>query len=89
MPVDLFGDSSVTIIQAPGHTPGHQVVLVKRSGQQPISLAGDLCTSRSNYEHDRIRRFDTSRADTVDHLRLVRMQHQLSRQSKATTGSMW
>jgi N-acyl homoserine lactone hydrolase len=64
--VDLFGDGSVTIIQAPGHTPGHQVVLVKPSGQQPILLAGDLWTSRSNYEHDRVPRFNTSRADTIE-----------------------
>jgi N-acyl homoserine lactone hydrolase len=64
--VDLFGDGSVTIIQAPGHTPGHQVLLVRPSGQQPVLLAGDLWTSRSNYEHDRVPRFDTSRADTIE-----------------------
>jgi glyoxylase-like metal-dependent hydrolase (beta-lactamase superfamily II) len=64
--VDLFGDGSVTIIQAPGHTPGHQVVLVRPLGQQPILLAGDLWTSRSNYEHGRVPRFDTSRADTIE-----------------------
>lgn len=69
--VDLFGDSSITIIQAPGHTPGHQVLLVKRSGQQPILLAGDLWTSRSNYEHDRVPRFDTSRADTIESRRKI------------------
>jgi glyoxylase-like metal-dependent hydrolase (beta-lactamase superfamily II) len=62
---DLFGDGSVTIIEAPGHTPGHQVLLVRPSGQQPILLAGDLWTSRSNYEHDRVPQFDTGRADTV------------------------
>jgi hypothetical protein len=27
--VDLFDDGSVTTIEAPGHTPGHQVVLLK------------------------------------------------------------
>jgi N-acyl homoserine lactone hydrolase len=64
MPADLFGDSSVTIIQAPEHTPGHQVPLVKRSGQQPTLRAGDLWTSRSNYEPGSVPRFDTSRADT-------------------------
>jgi glyoxylase-like metal-dependent hydrolase (beta-lactamase superfamily II) len=64
--VDLFGDGSVTIIQAPGHTPGHQVLLVRPSGQQPVLLAGDLWTSRSNYEHDRVPTFDTGRADTIE-----------------------
>jgi glyoxylase-like metal-dependent hydrolase (beta-lactamase superfamily II) len=64
--VDLFGDGTVTIIQAPGHTPGHQVLLVRASGQQPILLAGDLWTSRSNYETNRVPRFDTSRADTIE-----------------------
>jgi N-acyl homoserine lactone hydrolase len=28
--VDQFGDGSVTIIQAPGHTPGHQALLLVR-----------------------------------------------------------
>lgn len=37
---DLLGDGSVVILPAPGHTPGHQVVLVT-SGEVRVLLAGD------------------------------------------------
>jgi N-acyl homoserine lactone hydrolase len=70
--VEVFGDGSVTIFQAPGHSPGHQVLLVKRTGQRPVLLSGDLWASRSNYEHDRVARFNTSRAETVASFAKVR-----------------
>jgi hypothetical protein len=55
----------VKLLQNDLFTPGHQVVLVKPTGLQPILLAGDLWTSRSNNEHDRVPRFDASRVDTI------------------------
>lgn len=39
---DVFGDGSVRIISAPGHTPGHQVLLVNLEDYGPVLLAGDL-----------------------------------------------
>ncbi len=39
---DVFGDGSVRIISAPGHTPGHQVLLVNLAGYGPVLLGGDL-----------------------------------------------
>ena len=39
---DVFGDGSVMIISAPGHTPGHQVLLVNLPETGPVLLAGDL-----------------------------------------------
>jgi N-acyl homoserine lactone hydrolase len=39
---DVFGDGSVIIKSAPGHTPGHQVLLVKLKQTGPILVAGDL-----------------------------------------------
>jgi glyoxylase-like metal-dependent hydrolase (beta-lactamase superfamily II) len=70
--VDLFGDGSVTIIQAPGHTPGHQVLLVRPSGTRPVLLTGDLWHSRSNYVHDRVPRFNASRSETLASFEKVR-----------------
>jgi glyoxylase-like metal-dependent hydrolase (beta-lactamase superfamily II) len=32
----------VTIIQAPGHTPGHTVLLVRLAEAGPVLLAGDI-----------------------------------------------
>ena len=39
---DVFGDGSVVIMPAPGHTPGHQVVAVKLEHAGTIVLGGDL-----------------------------------------------
>lgn len=39
---DVFGDGTVVIMSAPGHTPGHQVLFVKLKNAGPVVLAGDL-----------------------------------------------
>jgi glyoxylase-like metal-dependent hydrolase (beta-lactamase superfamily II) len=39
---DVFGDGKVMIKSAPGHTPGHMVLLVKLKKTGPILVAGDL-----------------------------------------------
>src|SRR4029079_3218239 len=40
--LDLFGDGTVVLKSAPGHTPGHQVLFVKLEKSGPVLLAGDL-----------------------------------------------
>jgi N-acyl homoserine lactone hydrolase len=39
---DVFGDKSVTLISTPGHTPGHQCLLVRLPKTGPVLLSGDL-----------------------------------------------
>jgi glyoxylase-like metal-dependent hydrolase (beta-lactamase superfamily II) len=39
---DVFGDGAVQVLATPGHTPGHQVVLVRLPKTGPVLLAGDL-----------------------------------------------
>jgi glyoxylase-like metal-dependent hydrolase (beta-lactamase superfamily II) len=39
---DVFGDGTVQVLAAPGHTPGHQVVFVRLPKRGPVVLAGDL-----------------------------------------------
>jgi N-acyl homoserine lactone hydrolase len=39
---DVFGDGTVRLIPTPGHTPGHQVLLVRLARRGPVLLAGDL-----------------------------------------------
>ena len=39
---DVFGDGSVRILSAPGHTPGHQVLFVDLEKTGPVVLSGDL-----------------------------------------------
>jgi glyoxylase-like metal-dependent hydrolase (beta-lactamase superfamily II) len=39
---DVFGDGTVMIKPAPGHTPGQQVLILKLPKTGPVMLAGDL-----------------------------------------------
>ncbi len=39
---DVFGDGTVVIKSAPGHTPGHQVLFLKLKKTGPVLVAGDL-----------------------------------------------
>jgi N-acyl homoserine lactone hydrolase len=39
---DVFGDGSVVIKSTPGHTPGHQSLLVRLPKTGPVLLTGDL-----------------------------------------------
>jgi glyoxylase-like metal-dependent hydrolase (beta-lactamase superfamily II) len=40
--LDVFGDGTVRVVSAPGHTPGHQVLFVRLAKLGPVVLAGDL-----------------------------------------------
>jgi N-acyl homoserine lactone hydrolase len=39
---DVFGDGTVVIMAAPGHSPGHQVLFLKLAKTGPVMLSGDL-----------------------------------------------
>ena len=39
---DVFGDGSVVIKAAPGHSPGHQVLFLKLRQTGPVVISGDL-----------------------------------------------
>jgi N-acyl homoserine lactone hydrolase len=39
---DVFGDGTVLIKAAPGHTPGHQVLVVRLPKTGPVMLSGDM-----------------------------------------------
>lgn len=48
--LDLFGDGSVKIIKTPGHTEGHQSVLLNIGGKK-IFIAGDACYTSENLKY--------------------------------------
>ncbi|HWK73757.1 MAG TPA: N-acyl homoserine lactonase family protein [Povalibacter sp.] len=61
---DVFGDGSVRILKAPGHTPGHQALELKlKSGT--VVLSGDLYHMRDNRKFHRVPGNNYSRADTL------------------------
>lgn len=57
---DVFGDGSVVIIATPGHTPGHQSLLVRLPQTGAVILSGDLVHFRENWDAQRVpvRNFD-------------------------------
>jgi len=62
---DVFGDGSVTMIDSPGHTPGHHALLVRLAGAGPILLSGDATHFQENYASDGVPTFNFNRADTL------------------------
>ena len=62
---DVFGDGSVVIVRAPGHTPGHTVLLVHLERAGPILLTGDLWHMAESRVNRRVPIFNTDRAQTL------------------------
>lgn len=62
--LDVFGDGSVTILSAPGHTPGHQVLLVRLAKTGWLVLSGDLAHFQDNWDNDRVPSMNTSAEQT-------------------------
>ncbi|HSD38069.1 MAG TPA: N-acyl homoserine lactonase family protein [Rhodocyclaceae bacterium] len=62
---DVFGDGSVRILKAPGHTPGHQVLVLKLKKAGTVVLSGDLYHTRENRKFRRVPGFNVERADTL------------------------
>jgi glyoxylase-like metal-dependent hydrolase (beta-lactamase superfamily II) len=59
---DVFGDGSVVIKFAPGHTPGHQVLFVKLARTGPVLLSGDLYHYPEERTLGRLPTFDSDAA---------------------------
>ena len=55
---DVFGDGSVIIKRAIGHTPGHQVLFVDLPKTGPVLISGDLYHFTENREKKRIPSFN-------------------------------
>ncbi|MBW5439499.1 N-acyl homoserine lactonase family protein [Bradyrhizobium canariense] len=51
---DVFGDGSVTILSTPGHTPGHQSLLVKLPKTGAVVLSGDAVHFKDNWDNRRV-----------------------------------
>lgn len=62
---DVFGDGSVRILRASGHTPGHQVLMLQLTDAGTVILSGDLYHTRDNFRYGRIPAINFSRAETL------------------------
>lgn len=62
---DIFGDGSVVLKRAPGHTPGHQVLYVKLPETGAVVLSGDLYHFQESRSLRRIPTFEVSQEQTA------------------------
>lgn len=62
---DVFGDGTVKILRANGHTAGHQVLMLKLPKSGVVILSGDLFHTRENFAQDRMPVFNYSRGETL------------------------
>jgi N-acyl homoserine lactone hydrolase len=80
--LDVFGDGSVMIVSTPGHTPGHESLLVHMRKTGWILLSGDAVHLQTNWDNRRIPYFAAMPADQ-------KFQTQLSMQRMADLMSFY
>lgn len=68
---DVFGDGSVIIIQAPGHTPGHTILKVQLANAGTVLLTGDMWHLAESRERRLVPSFNTDRAQTLASMDMI------------------
>lgn len=64
-PYDVFGDGSVMIHQAPGHTPGHAVLMLDLVNSGPVLISGDMWQTEMSRAAHAVPRINTDREQTL------------------------
>jgi glyoxylase-like metal-dependent hydrolase (beta-lactamase superfamily II) len=78
---DVFGDGSVMMLRAPGHTPGHSMLLVRLKEMGPVLLSGDAVHFLENYDREGVPVFNFDRAQTIASIQRIK---QMQKNLKAT-----
>jgi glyoxylase-like metal-dependent hydrolase (beta-lactamase superfamily II) len=78
---DVFGDGRVIVLRTPGHTPGHQSLLVRLEEKGPVVLVGDAVHFHENYEANGVPGFNYDRAETIASIERIK---QIEKNLKAT-----
>src|SRR4051812_221695 len=78
---DVFGDGTVMVLRTPGHTPGHQSLLVRLKDKGPVVLVGDAAHFHENYQSNGVPGFNYDRAETIASLERIK---QIEKNLKAT-----
>lgn len=66
---DVFGDGTAVTIPLPGHTPGHQGLLVMLPQTGPVLLAGDIAYAAPDYAAEQARATNVDPAASVEAIR--------------------
>ncbi|MDR3467245.1 MAG: N-acyl homoserine lactonase family protein [Xanthobacteraceae bacterium] len=62
---DVFGDGSVVIVATPGHTPGHQSLMVRLATTGVVVLTGDAVHFKSNWDNRRVPAMNVDKDQTL------------------------
>lgn len=80
---DVFGDGTVIIKRALGHTPGHQVLFVKLKKTGNILISGDLAHFTKKWENRRVPSFN------FDKDLSVKTMNEMADFVKANNATLW
>jgi glyoxylase-like metal-dependent hydrolase (beta-lactamase superfamily II) len=69
---DVFGDGSVTLISTPGHTPGHQSLLVHLRNTGFVILSGDVVHLEENFEKNIVPSLNTDKVQSIASMERIR-----------------
>jgi glyoxylase-like metal-dependent hydrolase (beta-lactamase superfamily II) len=69
---DVFGDGSVTLVSTPGHTPGHQSLLVHLKNSGFIILSGDVVHLEENFENNIVPSLNTNKEKSIASMKRIR-----------------
>ena len=69
---DVFGDGSVTLLATPGHTPGHQSLLLHLRSSGFIILSGDVVHLQQNLAKNIVPSLNTDKAASIASMARVR-----------------
>jgi N-acyl homoserine lactone hydrolase len=69
---DVYGDGSVTLVSTPGHTPGHQSLLVHLKNSGFIILSGDVVHSEENFERNIVPSLNTNEVESMTSMEKIR-----------------
>jgi N-acyl homoserine lactone hydrolase len=69
---DVFGDGSVTLVSTPGHTPGHQSLLVHLKNSGFIILSGDVVHTEENFKKGVVPSLNTNKEESIASMDKIR-----------------
>jgi N-acyl homoserine lactone hydrolase len=69
---DVFGDGSVTLVSTPGHTPGHQSLLVHLKNSGFIILSGDVVHLEESFDQNVVPSLNTNKQESLASMERVR-----------------
>jgi N-acyl homoserine lactone hydrolase len=81
--IDVFGDGTVTIISTPGHTPGHQCLLVKLKNTGAVILSGDAVHFKDNWDNRRVPGPNFNKEQTIASM------HRIADLINESKGQLW